>query len=151
MALVSSLVETPWHETRWLYRQRFKIETFHRNAKQRFGLGDFHCRSLERIENHMALPYLRYLVGTLMKVVYPELGGLGWMAVREKVFQDPRVLAGTRQRTVGTAAKTLLLRRPPARSRNCKTVVDWGSTGILLICPDNFARFLSLSRGLSRP
>lgn len=98
ITLVTSLIETPWHEIRKLYRERFKIETFHRTAKQEFGLADFHYHFLDQIENHVALVYLRYLLGTLMKVVYPELRGLGWMHIRERLFDviDHLVLEGNK-------------------------------------------------------
>lgn len=95
-ALVTSLIETPWQEIFRLYKRRFKIESFHRDAKQYVGLLDFRYRSLKRITNHVALTYVRYLLLVLMRLAFPELADFSWERIKERVIHNVQQLHVTK-------------------------------------------------------
>lgn len=90
--LVTSLIETPWQEIFSLYDRRFDVEVFHRDAKQYIGLTDFRYRDLRRINNHIALSYLRYTLLALMRVAFPELEHLSWRQIKRRVIRRFQLL-----------------------------------------------------------
>lgn len=95
--LVSSLMHEPWQEILRLYRRRFRVEVFYRDAKQYFGLTDFRYRDLRRIRNHIALVMLRYLLLAVMRVAFPELAHFSWQEMKRRVLRTVQLLHGRRQ------------------------------------------------------
>ena len=90
--LATSLIDAPWQEIFRLYQRRKKIETFHRDLKQCFGLADFRYRDLRRIHNHLALVYLRYLLLAVMRIAFPELAHLPWLKIKRRVIRTVQQL-----------------------------------------------------------
>lgn len=90
--LVTSLIETPWQEIFSLYGRRFDIEVFHRDAKQYIGLADFRYRDLRRINNHIALSYIRYTLLALMRIVFPEIEDLSCQQIKRRVLRRIQLL-----------------------------------------------------------
>ena len=55
-----------------LYKQRWKVEEFHREAKQHLGLENIRMRNWQKLQNHVGFVCLSY---ALLSVLRAELGG----------------------------------------------------------------------------
>ena len=86
MVLATSLIDAAWQEIFRLYQRRFAIEVFHRDCKQYLGLTDFRNQDLRRIRSHLALSYLRYLLLELMRAAFPEIGGMSWSEIKDRLI-----------------------------------------------------------------
>lgn len=75
-----------------LYRKRWTIETYFKEAKQRFGLDKFQHRSAAAIQAHLVLVSLSYILVMLLKLVVPLLQGQSFKYLAKYLFRITAII-----------------------------------------------------------